>query len=64
VRTIQVPDDYKVNPLTDFIEKRNKRLTIVTTRSMIEKIKNEAKTKDISYSEIMNRALKMYFNEK
>lgn len=64
MRTIQVPDDYKVNPLTDFIEKRNKRLTIVTTRSMIEKIKNEAKTKDISYSEIMNRALKMYFNEK
>lgn len=64
MKTIQVPDDYKVNPLTDFIEKRNKRLTIVTTRTMIQKIRNEAKTKDISYSEIMNRALKMYFNEK
>jgi len=53
-----------VNPLNDFIEKRNQRLTIVTTKSMVKKIINEAKQKDISYSEIMNRALKLYFNEK
>lgn len=61
MRTIEIPDGYKIGPL---IEKQDNRLTIVITKSMREKIFNEAKEKDISLSAVVNKALKMYFNEK
>lgn len=65
MRTIEIIDDFKINPKDSFIEveKRDKRLTIVTTQSMLERIKKEAEEKNISYSEIMNRALAIYFKK-
>ncbi len=65
MRTIEIIDDFKINPKDSFIEveKRDKRLTIVTTKSMLERIKKEAEEKNISYSEIMNRALAIYFKK-
>jgi len=61
LKTIHVPDGYKLGP---FVEKQDKRLTIVITNSMRENIFNEAKEKDISLSAVVNKALKMYFNKK
>lgn len=60
-RKLEVPEGYRVNPL--YIEKRSKRMQILTTNSIFERLKEKSRQTGQSVNDIINMALEEALKE-